>query len=541
MSPLHPAPDLSSTPPLFKRRRASLVARRRSSSGSPHPSLPPPTLHLHPSAQHQWTFIEHLPPSTSHISPLALSPSWTPSPPRSPRRFVGALRASRSHPILSAFRLSPTTRSNSKGAQPMSPRGSTTRPLSPAGQPTPNGLPTSTSNSSISPIHSQYSSAPSQQGSRIGAPMPLQSPSSIYQYQQQQGQQQRPQHPSGSNYVPKRTAPQPPQGGGGGYDYEPRRDANGHIVDYSDGSGGGSKRDSYGGGPARSAYAPSSRPPYTASQSNGGGSSSSFQPSRAPPQPPRATPPMLNASASGYGGHSPHNPATPTRRPSLGGPSGLGGGWDLVEDAPGGPPKRPAPPPITSSLRDLSDALPPSTRYGPGSGLGSSSANSSNSSLIVHPPTNASQGPPQHSGQGHHPSHSVAQSYSLLTDPATSAAAGLAADVPAPSPSWGGATPSGGGRPGSSLGLSQGSQSQRRSWEATRDAPPVDSPSGSARGSGEGKPSKIGKEGGKSKGGLGSFLGEFLASRVRGRCSQQAEPTLTRRFSRLSRRLLQPE
>ncbi|ORY69458.1 hypothetical protein BCR35DRAFT_334289, partial [Leucosporidium creatinivorum] len=270
---------------------------------------------------------------------------------------------------------------NFTGAQPLSPRGGTSRPLSPAGQPTSNGLPTSTSNGSISPIHSQYSSAPNQQGSRIGAPMPLQSPSSIYQYQQQQQQQQ--QHASGSNYVPKRTAPNPP-GAGGSYEYDqPRRDGNGHVVNYGDGSGGGSKRDSYGGGPARSAYAPSSRPPYTTAQSNGGGSSSSFQPSRAPPQPPRATPPMLNASTSSYGGHSPHNPATPTRRPSLGGPSGLGGGWDLVDDAPpGAPPKRPAPPPITSSLRDLSDALPPSTRYGPGSGLGSNSANSSNSSLI---------------------------------------------------------------------------------------------------------------------------------------------------------------
>lgn len=202
----------------------------------------------------------------------------------------------------------------------------------------------------------------------------------------------------GSGYVPQRPAPPPP----GGYDQDGP-----HVVDYAqqqNPGAGAAKRTSYAGA-ARSSYHPGSRPFANGNGSggSGGGSSSgSYQPSRPPPAPPTTrvlgggTPPGQFSS----------NPSTPTRQPSgnstSGGGSGLGGAWEIIDDV---APKRSAPPPLTNSLRDISDALPQS------SGGGFTSHNSSNSSLIVHPPSNQ---PPSSNNQ-----------YSLLTDPATAAAAGL--------------------------------------------------------------------------------------------------------------------
>lgn len=353
---------------------------------------------------------------------------------------------------------------------------------------------------------------------------------SMYSYQQQAPSQQQP-----NNFVPKRMAPTPPVPS---TSYDPYndspRDRNGHVVEF--GAGGHdaapNKRDSFGAGAARSSYQPGSRPPYSTTPSSNG----SYQPSRAPPQPPNS------ARTPGGFGPSSSNPSTPTRRPSIGAPlphppsSGLGGSWELVDDAPFAPPKRPAPPTVTNSLRELADALPPSTGSSNSSrGLGGypSSANSSNSSLVVHPPSNNTQplqtqhGSGMNHASGHHPTQSLAQSYSLLTDPATAAAAGLAADV-GPTPGGGerprslvAAGGGGGGwgaaanaRPISNSGLQHQGVPQRSSndWAASHD-----SSSGSGSGSQltstnnvkEGKEGK-GEKGSRVKGVLGSFLSTFF-------------------------------
>ncbi|KAL8279411.1 hypothetical protein RQP46_008223 [Phenoliferia psychrophenolica] len=258
--------------------------------------------------------------------------------------------------------------------------------------------------------------------------MPLQSPGQSYKYSLQHGQPPQQstsnssslslsqshssqQHSSSSSstnnpgYVPQRPAPTPPTSSynsQSSQDYHQQDSALSPAHEYGNIAQQHQhqqppKRTSYPaqpGGPnqARSSYHPTSRP-YNSSASssahNGSGSSSgSFQPSRAPPAPPSSS----------------SNPPTPTRRPSQGGP--ISTGWELVDDL-GLTPKRPAPPQLTNSLRDLSLSDNNNHYHQPGS------ANSSHSSLVVHPPTNAQQ--------------QLQNQYSLLTDPATAAAAGMAA------------------------------------------------------------------------------------------------------------------
>ncbi|GAA5888065.1 hypothetical protein JCM5296_005422 [Sporobolomyces johnsonii] len=309
------------------------------------------------------------------------------------------------------------------GAQPVSTTGR--RPPS-GGYPSPSLGMTAASGSttaSASPIHAAFTAGG--QSRSIGAPMPLQNPAAAAYYQQQQQQQASTSgstsSPSPSNFRPGRTAPPPPAAAA------PAGGANGHVYDPEN------KRNSYGGGPVRSSYVPSSgRPPYSASNSSssvvGAGTSSNFQPSR-----PSAAPPL---PTSGYPSTSssfipPSTPASPVRGPS----SALGGGsWEMVDDdtLDSG---RPALSPMTQSLRDLSEALPTSASSPYTQQQPSSSAHSSASSLLVNPPIgNNPSLVPEHlhrghaqGGQGHLPSHSITQSYSLLTDPATSAATNLSA------------------------------------------------------------------------------------------------------------------
>ncbi|GAA5841947.1 hypothetical protein JCM9279_003166 [Rhodotorula babjevae] len=206
-----------------------------------------------------------------------------------------------------------------------------------------------------------------------------------------------------TGYRPARAAPPPPGSSSSGSGQSPQYGANGHIYEPQQ-----NKRDSYTGGAARSSYVPSSgRPPFSSTAS-----SSSFQPSR--PAPP------LPSSSSSPSRHL--HPQTSS--------SSLGGRdkWETLQDdadlPPVAPPKRPPPPPMTHSLRDLSDALPAT----PGGGISpyhGASSNSSASSLS----NGAALGPLASSsaaaGSRHAPSHSIAQSYSLLTDPATMAATNL--------------------------------------------------------------------------------------------------------------------
>ncbi|GAA6003603.1 hypothetical protein JCM10207_003502 [Rhodosporidiobolus poonsookiae] len=335
-----------------------------------------------------------------------LSPVSPASPP--PRRSSTMRRGSLARPIRrilsipvlrtaqSLPALRPAKRAKTTGAQPVSTTGR--RPGSSSGPPSAFASPAPSSQGSPLAPYNQTGA-----GRGIGGPMALQSPAAAYQYQQRQEQSSGGASAAnggqGHNFRPGRAAPPPPMagpsGGSGGMAY-----ANGHLFDADN------KRNSYGGA-ARSSYVPSSgRPPFGSSNS-AGPSSSGFQPSRPPPPPP---------SSSHF------SPASPARSAA---PSGLSGGnWETIDEPPAAPPKRPPPPPSSGfgphSLRDLNDALPPSASpYAQQPGSASSSA----SSLVVNPPMGYSA--QQQRLHGHQPSHSVAQTYSLLTDPATAAATNL--------------------------------------------------------------------------------------------------------------------
>ncbi|GAA6053159.1 hypothetical protein JCM3770_002882 [Rhodotorula araucariae] len=249
-----------------------------------------------------------------------------------------------------------------------------------------------------------FSTASAGAPARVGGPIQLQNPgSAMYQYHHQQqaaGPSSTARAPDSSsassiNYRPGRTAPPPPGSSTSSATGSPaagKHGPNGHIYEPEN------KRNSFGGGAARSSYVPSSgRPPF-------GSSSSSFQPSR-------PAPPLPSSSSSPSRQHQ-QLPATAL----------TGGPWEMISDEsppPVAPPKRPPPPPgMSHSLRDLSDALPASPSASPYD----ASPTSGNSSVSSLPGNMAGLGP---ASLRHAPSHSVAQSYSLLTDPATSAATNL--------------------------------------------------------------------------------------------------------------------
>ncbi|GAA5998608.1 STE20 family serine/threonine-protein kinase [Rhodotorula paludigena] len=367
-----------------------------------------------------------------------------------------------------------------------------------------------------------FSNSTGSAAGRIGGPMALQSPQSAmhqYQYQQQQQQQQQAQpsdryhqnaplpSPSAgpsSQFRPGRAAP-PPPGSSGAASGAGYGSSNGHIYDPDN------KRNSYGGGAARSSYVPSSgRPPFSSTPS-----SSSFQPSRpAPPLPSTSStsPARSHAQQHGKGGDR----------------------WEMVHEhspPPAAPPKRPHPPGVGQSLRDLGDALPAP----PSAGASPYQNSASSADSVVHSPL-----APPSTASRHAPSHSIAQSYSLLTDPATMAATNLSM--------FDGSSSS--GRPTSSAGLAApfgGAPSRysgaERSPDAARDdyfsssrsagdvspippSTPSGGPTGVGGGGGSAAASVAGqrnsgdrdsggagttKEGKKSKG-FGSFLADVFSN-----------------------------
>ncbi|GAA5852294.1 hypothetical protein JCM8547_006727 [Rhodosporidiobolus lusitaniae] len=401
---------------------ASFLARRRQSRLSilpdRTPAHPPPPLHLDTFSLYAPVPSENTPTPSPSIAEMLLDDIDLVSPPSTRTSFLNrtplsarsplspkplrvmfsipSLRTAKSLPLLRPAKRAKT------GAQPVSTTGR--RPGSSSGGASPSfaspalGAPST-------PLHSGYNAGGSGRG--IGGPMTLQSPASAYQYQQQQQEGgQGGAGRGGTNFRPGRAAPPPPGGVGGSATQGGMAIANGHVF------ANDNKRSSYVGGAARSSYVPSSgRPPYSSANS-ASSSSSGFQPSRnAPPIP----------------GSSHASPARTANQAA----SGLSGNWELIDEPPAAPPKRPPPPPSSGigphSLRDLGDALPGSASLysqqqhhnHPGS------ANSSASSLVVNPPIGYSSHQQQQRLQGHQASHSVAQSYSLLTDPATSAATNL--------------------------------------------------------------------------------------------------------------------
>lgn len=268
------------------------------------------------------------------------------------------------------------------------------------------------------------------------------------------------------NYRPVRTAPQPPLaslstssgplGGSGNYlDEADHRDMYDSPVEGS-GSGSGSHhghRTSFGAGggatrPSYSTSATSGRPPiFPSGPSSSAAAGSSFQPSR-------PAPPLPHAAGS-YSSSTSHTPTTSPGRyhsplPSMTG-NGNGSGDSLSQHDDGvygyggygsGPARRQASNNSGAklgsqpSLRDLSDALPPSSSVMGASSssadaFGSTSSYGHHGARVATPSSSASSlvstgGNGSNSNNQHAHSYSVVpQSYNLLTDPATAAAAGL--------------------------------------------------------------------------------------------------------------------
>ncbi|EGU11233.1 STE/STE20/PAKA protein kinase [Rhodotorula toruloides ATCC 204091] len=470
---------------LFERRRCPHPTRLSTCASSPalrqSAASITPTIILTPDYRPLRT--ANTPPSDLHLDFFASPPS--PRTLRRPSFSPRLLRSYLSIPSLRTAKSLPSHNSHrhpSTGAQPVSIVGR--RPGS-SGTGAYTGAP--------APFSATPSGAASgASGSRnIGGPMALQSPqAAAYQYQQRQQQQQRAQEPAPAssstqqqqqqqrlNSQPGRSAPAPPGS------------TNGHVYDADN------KRNSYGGGAARSSYLPSSgRPPFASANS-----SASFQPSRpAPPVPASSASSAASSPARNYAGPTSNLP---------------GDSWEMVNDdssPPAAPPKRPPHPSsgMSHSYRDMSDALP------------SPSSSSPASSRPTQPPY-----------AHHQPSHSIAQSYSLLTDPATSAATNLSMldtssssgprppSLAVPSPgglSPGGAalshrpssegtdyvsTPAAGTRAGSAEGAAQGTST-----------PGTASSAGNGqRYSGERDGGGTTKEGKKSKG-FGSFFADVFSN-----------------------------
>jgi len=179
---------------------------------------------------------------------------------------------------------------------------------------------------------------------------------------------------------------------------------------------------SYEGARATSNYDSPARlyAPSAAHASQHGG----YQPARPPPAPPlnsstsaRTPPGQYTSQFSSPSKRESNLPAPPTNG------AGLGGSWEIVDEAPAAPPKWPGHGQGQGSLRDLGEALPSGHAgghyqqqqqgrgaYGGQYHQGGTSRNSSNSSLVVNPPFV--------SGGAQHSSHS------LLADSTTSAGPG---------------------------------------------------------------------------------------------------------------------
>lgn len=375
--------------------------------------------------------------STRHSRKPSLSPRSNPHSPNdataTPHSLRSLLRTAKSLPSLRPhkrskldlshlFHLEPPITSSlahsaHTGAQPVSTGGAPSRrpgsggtsspsTYSPGLNPMNNNIGASSSNSP-SPIHAAYTAGgPSR---NIGAPLPVSTPNSQGYYQSTS--------PSASSstgatsYRPGRVAPAPPTS-------QPLPSQ--HVLDPSNPQ---LSRQASNPGAARSSYHPTSgRPPYSSNPST----SSSIQIR------PQAPPPVPSSAASSL--HAPSAPTSPARRPSpnLAHPPGpnsslAGGNWEMIDGGESNIKKSQIPHTGSTSLRDLNDALPSHQPH---------STNSSTSSLIVNPPiattTNYNHHPNQRSH--YHPHHqqssSISQSnYSLLHDPATSAATNYSASL----------------------------------------------------------------------------------------------------------------
>jgi len=331
----------------------------------------------------------------SIIAPSSRSPSSSPS-------LRSLLRSAKSLPSLRPHKRSKLDLSHDfwndpdSGAQPISTSGAPSS-YTPGGSLNPmmNG-----SSSSIlpSPIHAAFTSGGPARN--VGAPLPVSSPDSRGYYPSTP----IPSSSSSSNspssaFKPGRMAPAPPTS-------QPLPSPH-HVLDPA--SQLSRQPSTSAGGAARSSYHPTSgRPPYASTNSTASTS--------------RAAPPVPNSL------HAPGSaPTSPARRPSpnlMNAPNGGGGGgssfgrgsWELVD--PSNHVKHSQIPAVathgssgstsgsTPSLRELNDVLP--TPH---------SSNSSTSSLNYNPSSTSNPTRPHHQ---QYPSQS--NSYSLLNDPATSAA-----------------------------------------------------------------------------------------------------------------------
>ncbi|GAA6017315.1 hypothetical protein JCM11491_000626 [Sporobolomyces phaffii] len=320
------------------------------------------------------------------------------------------------------------------GAQPVSTSGAPSS-YTPGGSLSPiNGISPSSSSILPSPIHAAFTSGGPTRN--IGAPLPVSTPDSRGYYSSTPvgsapGSSSSTNPSPSSSFRPGRVAPAPPTS-------QPLPSP--HILDpahpltrQTSTSGNG------GGGAARSSYHPTSgRPPYAASSNP---STSSI---------PRAAPPVPQSAASSL--HAPGSaPTSPARRPSpnLANPppthpsSSFGrGSWELVDPA-GGVKRSQIPPSAAAaastssnsstppSLRDLHDTLPLSHHP-----THPHSTNSSTSSLGGGGPHSHSSVSRSNSRHQQYPSLSSpaghAASYSLLNDPATSAATNYSASLDQP-------------------------------------------------------------------------------------------------------------
>lgn len=509
---------------LFHRRRQSFDQRRAlAAPSSPLPlNLPPlsldnaaalPSPVIRTNAAPLYDCTE---PHALTTSPPPTAPSLSPSSPRRlPSRYPttppSAHAHARRHLLLSTFPRPPRRSGHKRpaGAQPVA--SQTSAPSSP-----------SSANPTGSPIHTAFSSQSRISGSASTVP----TPSSPYQFTL----------PStagsiGGDYVPQRAAPAPPSGSTS-YSHSsdsPNYDGtsspgSAHVVGETESRGVvGGRRGSVATNNAnavRSSYVPGSRP-YGSGAVVGSGSSSSlgsgglagaFVPSRPPPPPPStvrvlglpastsysSTTNSPSSSINNLAGYSSpvasagplSHPSSPARKTTAG--SGIGGTpWELVDEEPLAPPKRPAPPALTSSLRDIADALPASSPYHNPTYLPSSSTPFSTSMFQS---TSAA------------PANNGLASYSLGNDAPTSTTSSLTlqdesvAPPASASAGWGG--PAGVTSPGAGVGGSE--------WNAK--AAGWDSPAAAGLTTGTvGRERGDSNAGGKEKGStIKNVLGSFL-------------------------------
>ncbi|GAA5984877.1 hypothetical protein JCM5350_002593 [Sporobolomyces pararoseus] len=356
-------------------------------------------LNLSPLRNSRFSIRHSRRPSNLSISPSSRSPSL-----RSLLRSAKSLPSLRPHKRskLDLSHLFHHDSSETSGAQPISTSGAPST-YTPGSSLSPINVINGSSSILPSPIHAAFTSGGPTRN--IGAPLPVSSPDSRGYYASTSSTPLPSASASPSSFKPGRVAPAPPT-------TQPLPSP--HVLDPASQL----SRQTSTGGAARSSYHPTSgRPPYNSNSNH----PSSNSVSRAPPVP---------SSSNSLLGSAPTSPA---RRPSpnlMNAPTTNGGGssfgrgsWEMVDSNNDHSIKHSQIPAVpghhgggggsgsnnsgsTPSLRDLNDVLP--TPH---------SSNSSTSSLNYNPVSSNSNRPHHHQ---QYPSQSG--SYSLLNDPATSAA-----------------------------------------------------------------------------------------------------------------------